>query len=106
MIICITFAMQKYKKNMKYAKVMKNTLHYIALAVVLSIVCVGCESKEDIPHEPPPKIDPPVNEFLRKDFDQKVFNQKLDVYEYESKLIRRAQEQIEFDTIEAHKVRN
>ncbi len=74
---------------------MKKLLHYSIVTVMLAVVCTGCEShhEPDIMHPDNgdnPKIDPPVNELLRKEFEDKFI--------HDGKYIRKAPEYIEYDT--------
>ncbi len=80
---------------------MKKTFIYIAFAMVLSILFTGC-SKDGgpYPNDDNPMIDPPVNEIAKKNMFDNIKHTKLEVYEYEVKHIRKAQEQIEFDTVQ------
>ncbi len=77
-------------------KHMKKRWYYILVAVGLAMMLAGCDSHElNTPNndnlDPPPKIDPPVNELLRKDFGQKLYDKKLDAYEV--KYVRKPQQQ-------------
>ncbi len=74
---------------------MRKALYYILVVVGFGILCTGCSEEVDAP-----TIDPPVNELLDKKLFKEIPNQQLEVYEYEAKYIRKAQEQIEFDTIQ------
>ncbi len=74
---------------------MKKALYYILVVVGFGILCTGCS--EEVPA---PTIDPPVNELLNKTHVKEIPNQHLEIYQYEAKYIRKAQEQIEFDTIQ------
>ncbi len=74
---------------------MRKALYYILVVVGLAVLCTGCTEEVEAP-----TIDPPVNELLDNKHFKEISNIHLEVYQYEAKYIRKAQEQIEFDTIQ------
>ncbi len=74
---------------------MKKWLYFSIVAVVLSVLLVGCDSGPDLPITTPepdsPTIDPPVNELYRKEFKDKFI--------YDGKYIRKTPTQGTIDTI-------
>ncbi len=73
---------------------MRKYLYYGIVAVMLAVVCTRCESHHEPDIMPPddnhPTIDPPVNELLRKEFEDKFI--------YDGKYIRKAPQYIECNT--------
>ncbi len=81
---------------------MRKWLYYSIVVAVLAVGLVSCSDHDNdmtTPGDGSPTIDPPVNEFVRKDVDPSLYNKKLDAFEYKATHIRKAQEQMEFDTL-------